>query len=373
MGEFFNHEYTEKVKKSNMCAKNQMEYNKLNEKNIHFLECCFKEEKETINFYYNIQDKKSFLEIRREKKINRLRALLEIAELMRIYIKFDISLSPDNLYYDKNFRVYVKRRDIYIRGTEGETETFIKKYKALIGHVMQKKYTYEDYEIGGDDLYHKTSFLRKMAVLKNIDEILEFLKEEYEHEEDISMNKHVEVNKSWYQMSSTCMLIMAIVIVLAIAYLSYLHIHLIPQKEALLQASSHYMEGSYVKVIDDLREIDLKNLDKYQKYILAVSYVKGESLTPEQKENILEKISIDGEEKIKEYWIYLGRLNTAEAQNIAMQRSDDELLLYAYMTEKAILEKNTQITGKEKTDRLNTLEKKIEELAKKYEETTDTE
>ena len=54
-----------------------------------------------------------------------------------------------------------------------------------------------------------------------------------------------------------------------------------------------------------------------------------------------------------------------------MQCSDDELLLYAFMTEKAILEKNTEISGEEKASRQQVLEKKIEDLAKQYEVTED--
>ena len=41
------------------------------------------------------------------------------------------------------------------------------------------------------------------------------------------------------------------------------------------------------------------------------------------------------------------------------------------MTEKAILEKNTEISGEEKASRLQVLEKKIEDLAKQYEVTED--
>lgn len=47
----------------------------------------------------------------------------------------------------------------------------------------------------------------------------------------------------------------------------------------------------------------------------------------EQKDNILEQITLDGDEKMKEYWIYIGRLEVQKAQDIAMVKSNDELLL----------------------------------------------
>lgn len=372
MGEFFTQEFSETIKKSGMCAKEEQDLRKLAKAESVFLQCQFIEEKEIIIFYYDIQDKNIYLKLRQEKKINKLRALLRIAELRPYFISYHFSLDPANLYYDRNFMPYIKGRDLYERGVEGDEQIFIKEYKALIAYVMQKRYSFTDYVAGGEDLYKKNGFLKVLAEKNTVEEIVDYLKEEYAIAEDISMNKKIEVNKTWYRMNSGCMLAAFLVIVAAVIGLSYLLFQLIPRKNALLAASSHYMEGSYVKVIDDLSGIDLKHLDKYQKYILAVSYVKGENLTPEQKENVLETLAIDGEEKVKEYWIYLGRLDTVEAQNIAMQRSDNEMLLYAYMTEKAILEKNTQITGEEKAEKLSDLENKIEELAKQYEKAADT-
>ncbi len=56
-----------------------------------------------------------------------------------------------------------------------------------------------------------------------------------------------------------------------------------------------------------------------------------------------------------------------EAENIAMQRSDDELLLYAYMLDKDLTQTDTVMTGEEKAAKLADLEEKIANLAKQYE------
>lgn len=371
MGEFFAEELIEEVKKSGLCAKGENDFKKLKDFQQQFLNCEIKEDKETICFYYDVKSKNSFCELRQEKRINQLRALLEIAKMEEMFVEFKFSLNPENLYFDRNYRCYVKRRDIYEKGILGDRQDFVVQYKALIGHVMQKKYSFEDYYVGGVDLYKKNIFLKKLNEKNSVQEIMNFLIEEYERVNEITLYKKVEVNKAWYRLNKWCLAATILVIAAATVYIAYVSLILLPRKNALLNASSSYLEGKYVQVIDDLQNVDMKYMDKYQKYILAVSYVKSESLTPEQKENILETLGIDGEEKIKDYWIYLGRLNTAEAQNLAMQNSDDELLLYAYMTEKAILEKNTEISGEEKTARLDELEKKIEELAKQYEQATE--
>lgn len=369
MGVFFAQELEETVKKSSMCAKSAADYEKLTKRKPQFLNCQIREDKETISFFYDIQDRKLFSRLREEKKLNRLRALLEIKALQQLYLEYHFSLNPENIYYDRNDRVFVKSRDLYERGINGSEEEFLRQFKALTGHMLQKRYCFEDYTSGGMDLYKKNSFLKQMMGMETLEEVEALLLREYEVTEDITMNKRVEVNKSWYQMNRWCLLAAAVFIGAAGAFIIYMTLVQFPRKNAFLNAAYYYLDGNYVKVVDELKETQLKYLDPYQKYFLAVSYVKSESLTQEQKENILETIAINGEEKIKDYWIYLGRLDTLEAENVAMQRTDDELLLYAYMTEKAILEKNTEITGEEKANRLAELEKKIEELAKQYEKT----
>ena len=371
MGDFFEQELCETLKKSNMCANSADDFEKIKKSQLQFLNCQLVEDKETVNFYYDIQNKIPYLELREEKKINRLRSLLEIAEFLILFKEYRFSLGPENLFYDRNYRGFIKSRDLYEKGLAGDEENFLEQYKALIGYVMQKKYSFEDYYLGGKDLYRKNAFLKKLVERNSLKEIKDLLIAEYEQAKDITLHKRVEVNKSWYRLNKWCLVAAILLIASAGIYITYAMLVLIPRKNALLNASNSFLDGKYIKVIEDLKNVDMKYLDKYQKYILAVSYVRSESLTPEQKENVLETIHIDGEEKIKDYWIYLGRLNTAEAENLAMQRSDDELLLYAYITEKAILEKNMKISGEEKIERLADLEKKIEELAKQYEETDD--
>lgn len=309
-----------------------------------------------------------FERIREEKKTDRLKVLLEAAGLYSLSETYDFGLNPENLNYDRNYRVSIKNKEPREKGAAYAEGEFLKQYKALVGHAMQKRYAYEDYLKGGEDLYRKNPLLKRMDTCGSLEEVTAFLEQEYETRYEIQLHKRVEVNRSWYRLSSWCMAAAILLIAAALICLFYLWAVLIPRENAMLRGMECYLDGNDVKVIDELREIDMKYLNRYQKYILAVSYVRSESLTPEQKENVLETLTIDGEEKLKDYWIYLGRLNTAEAENIAMQRSDDELLLYACMTEKAILEKNTEISGEEKTQRLTELEKKIEELAGQYEE-----
>ena len=118
--------------------------------------------------------------------------------------------------------------------------------------------------------------------------------------------------------------------------------------------------------VDDLKQLPMNRLSYDQKYVLSVSYVNLESLSLEQKQNILDKLPVNGDEKLMEYWIYIGRLQPVEAENIAMQKSDDELLLYAYMLDKDLTEADENLNGEEKAQKLEDLESKISHLAEVY-------
>lgn len=366
MRQAFEQEEYEIIKKSELNAAGKYDFLKITEKQQGFLECEIEEEKEEIIFHYNIFEKIPFSRIRDEKKQFIMAALLSVLELRDLYREYLFSVDEENLYFDRNYRIYVKQRDIYERGLSCDEEKYLKEFKALIGFAMQKKYGFSDYFEGGMQLLTKNRFLKPIYDMASIEEIAKYLKENYEKTAEEVKTKKVEVNKSWYQTNRWLLTALLIMLAAGAAWEIYTAVEVQPRYRAMLQANNCYMDSNYVGVINSLKKIDLKYLDKYQKTILATAYIKSENLTPDQKEVILEKITVNGEEKLKDYWIYLGRLNTSEAINIAMQRSDDELLLYAYMTELAMLEKNTEISGEEKKTQLADLEDKIEELAEKY-------
>lgn len=91
---------------------------------------------------------KKLVELREEKRIDRIRTLIEILSLEEDFAKYWFNLNPENLMYDRNFRVVVVEKELYQNGERDEDE-FLTQYKAVIGYAMQKKYTYEDYYEGG--------------------------------------------------------------------------------------------------------------------------------------------------------------------------------------------------------------------------------
>lgn len=350
------------VKKSEINASGILSYKMIQYPQVGFIPCEIEEEKETLQVTYQVDDLFPFEQIRGYAKQDKLRLLLDVAQLEVLMAKYKFSLCPDNLYFDRNFKVYVLERDI----RNGEETDFVEQYCALIGFTLQKKYSYTDYREGGMTLLKKNRFLKPICEMKEKEQITDYLVENYETvTADIKENKML-VNKRAYISSRFYLITLIILLLASCSYIGYYSLIEKPQMTAKLKAEVDYLKGDYISVIDDLTALEMKELGYDQKFILSRSFVNAESLTVEQKENILKDLPVNGDEKLMEYWIYIGRLNPVEAQNIAMQKSDDELLLYAYMMEKDLTETNTEMTGEEKAAKLKELEENIAKLAQKY-------
>ncbi|MEG0722527.1 MAG: type VII secretion protein EssB/YukC, partial [Lachnospiraceae bacterium] len=165
------------------------------------------------------------------------------------------------------------------------------------------------------------------------------------------------------------LIILAVLCVISAVYLGYRFLKEDPYKSAVIAADNAYIEADYVGCIDAMRDVKVSDMELHQKYILANAYVRSENLTQEQKTNILETLSIKEAPVRLEYWIYLGRGDASQAEDIAMQQSDDQLLLYAYMKEKSAIESDTAITGEEKTQKLEDISSKMKPLMDQYDKT----
>ncbi|MGN1151957.1 MAG: type VII secretion protein EssB/YukC [Lachnospiraceae bacterium] len=360
---------TKEIYKSALHAQTKLDYQLLVYKEPYLLDATVEEEKEKLTLTYDVTGMMPMKNIREEKRRMRLAIMLQALKLSSLTDRYVFEMTPDNLYYDRNGNVYAAFRDIPDRESlvKQRQERFMQEYKALLGYAVQKRYGYMNYLEGGEDLYQKNTLLKQAASVAAPEELQSILEQEYEQISRIEKKTRTEVVKSHYLGLRIYLAVSAVVFLLAGGYTVYNELYLKAEIKAKLAAGNDFMDKEYRAVIEDLRSVSVEHMDKHQKYMLATCYVKSENLTIEQKENILTEVTLDGDEKIKEYWIYIGRLDVQKAEDIAMVKSNDELLLYAYLKEKTLLETNTDISGEEKAARLETLDRKIESLVKEYE------
>ena len=356
----------ETIRKSRLAASNEFEFRKLVRRQERFLNCSMEEEKESLIVTYEIQNLLPWTGIRHEKKELMISALIDAGELEQAAEIYYFTLAPENLYYDIQGRAYVKTRDVY--GADGgySQEVFLREYKSLIGCTLVKKYKFEDYDKGGQDLLSEDKFLSAILECTDVDQILDKLHEEYFHYRNLHEERFVEVSRAKNRRSRIALGIIGVLAAVFAVFLGWQLLWERPYREAVIAANEAYLQSDYNGTVEAMRAVDVERMNVYQKYILAYSCVRCESFSDENMRNILNTISLNGDEKIMDYWIYINRLDTEKAADIAMQVSSNQLLFYAYLKEKAVVENDVSLSGQEKNERLTSIENKLKPLEDEF-------
>lgn len=357
-----------RVQRADMEAKTIYDFKRLEHGTVAMLPMTIEEEKETLLLCFDMEGMHSITEVQKMEKLQKLELILQVAELEKDYMRFEFQLSPENLYYDRLNRVKIKFRDITTGLYEERKEQFLKLYQALIGYIMDGSRPYEDYLSGGKELLKDQKEVVTLLSAETLEEeisLLQTLYENYKKEETILK---IKVDKKKYKKMNIYGIVSSVLLVVLFGAVVYGYFWHIPRQDKIVEANDAYLQKDYIRVIDSLKDFEIGQMERAQKYILATAYIQGESVdsfSTKDKEVILSKINYQSNEGIFDYWIHLGRMEVKEAENLALQMSDDQLLLYAYLQELSWIEEDQEMSGEEKSSKKQDLMKKVEELADK--------
>ena len=357
-----------RVQRADMEAKTIYDFKRLEHGTVAMLPMTIEEEKETLLLCFDMEGMHSITEVQKMEKLQKLELILQVAELEKDYMRFEFQLSPENLYYDRLNRVKIKFRDITTGLYEERKEQFLKLYQALIGYIMDGSRPYEDYLSGGKELLKDQKEVVTLLSAETLEEeisLLQTLYENYKKEETILK---IKVDKKKYKKMNIYGIVSSVLLVVLFGAVVYGYFWRIPRQDKITAANDAYLQKDYIRVIDSLKDFEIGQMERAQKYILATAYIQGESVdsfSTKDKEVILSKINYQSNEGIFDYWIHLGRMEVKEAENLALQMSDDQLLLYAYLQELSRIEEDQEMSGEEKSSKKQDLMKKVEELADK--------
>ncbi len=184
------------------------------------------------------------------------------------------------------------------------------------------------------------------------------------YQEELRKTK-IEVNKNKFRNLKYFSRIGSIVVLILAILCGYYTFFIIPENKAVIKGNESYVKQDYISVIESLKDIKLGRLSTNSKYIYAVSYIKTDALSEEQKNNILASVTLTSNEKILNYWIDLSRSEYDAAIDIAKQLRNKEYLLYGYMKQKAYIEGNNSLSGQAREEQLKKVEQNIKELSNK--------
>lgn len=356
----------ESIRKSRLAASGEFEYRKLARHQDGFLDCSLKEEKESLTITYKVENLLPWAEIRREKRELMISALIDVGKLEEKARIYRFTLAPENLYYDIQGRVYVKERDVYGADGEFSKEDFLREYRSLIGCTLVKKYKFEDYNEGGQDLLAEDNSLSGILECADTKQITDRLHEEYLCYRKIHGERFTEVSRAKNRAVKAALAVTGLFTLAGAAFLVWLFCWERPYKEAVIAANEAYLQSDYSGTVEAMRDVEVERMNACQKYILAYACARCESFSGENMQNVLNTITLNGDEKAMEYWIYINRLDTEKAAEIAMQESSDQLLFYAYLKERAVVENDASLTGQEKNERLSDIENRLKPLEEEF-------
>ena len=356
-------EFIEQVfKKTDLNAKNIYQYNKLTNAGFYFVSCEYKELQDEVEFKYDITNKRNIKEYKNESLSLKYALIAQLIEAVKQNDDYFFSIAPDNVYVDIENRIAILNRDI---STDNSTNT-LSELRAFAAYLIQNKYTYEDYIKGGEKLLsynNKTKFLLDISDFEKAKETFE---EMYSLELNTQKQKFISVSRSKWMFKNTALVVSLLFFIAVSGYSGYQNYKIIKPQKSALSAERFYVEKDLVKVIDALKNIPVNEIDKHEKYILAVSYIRSQTVDafdPSIKNKLVDRLSYEGDENLLNYWIYLGRLEVDNAIDVAIRISDNQLLLYAYIQKLDLISADKNLSGDVKSQQLETLRTNIKNLA----------
>ena len=352
------------VKISDLNAKTDNEIKRISYSNVNLIPCEIEINGEDIRFLYDVEGLKPLDELKKGRDVEKLRFLINIYNVFKIVEEYCFDLNSQNIFYDYNFNVKIKDRDIRLKEEVIDLEDLTLQYKSLIGYIFDNKYTYENLYNGGMDLLKKNKKIEKYFELKTIEDIHNELLLDLDYKEKEDREKYIEVRKQDFNIKKYSIYAMGTVISILTCYTIYSSVFLIPFQKKVIKADNYYSEKNYEGVIKSFEKTRGMKLSKESKYKLAYSYIVSESLSENQKKNIMLMLDNKSDENILDYWIAIGKSKYDEAIDLAKKVQDNELLLYALLSKQKFIQNDAKITGEEKESIGNELSTQIEKINK---------
>ncbi|TSB44903.1 type VII secretion protein EssB [Alkalicoccobacillus porphyridii] len=281
--------------------------------------------------------------------------------------RLNLFICPENLLFDQSYEPYF----IHYGVTESippydiDQELLLHELKATLAFLINPKHSFEEYEAYSETL-RLTESAKDIMDAKSIDELLvvsqNSLKElETEGKEQVHIPR-----KSW--LINRYSLIGAVALLVPLIALSiYGYWFFIPEKNAYIKSSQHYINADFSSVIDELDSYKGERMPYVVQYQLANAYLATESLTEEQRQNLQNTLTLQSNENVFLYWIHLGRGENEEAIDLA-RSIEYELVILGLLKYKDEVTNDASLDTEERESLLNEIQNELDSFMDEREE-----
>lgn len=358
-----------RLRKSEVQVHEEKDLALLKVKNPLVLDTAIQWEEDAVTFLYSIPaESLSFEEIRALTKAEKIRAMINIAEMKELLkLPLTFFLHPENIVFDYNLLPKIAYRGLAEKMPPKVTneEILLRQYKCLIIDLFEKDANFTNLYEGQLDIKKGSAFINEIISKQTFSEVEKILIDYYNQTVTTDRQTLKQVKKTKFQVMKQLSIWMSALVVLLIIPLVYLLFFKLPFDERMQEADAAFMKNDYEATITTLEPVKTKKLPYTQKYILSYSFIQGKNLNDQQKKLILNNVTLRSDENYLDYWIENGRGNLDEAIDIAKNLEESDLIMYG-ITEKIDQVRNdTKLSGTEKEEQIDALEQDYKKYSDK--------
>ncbi|WP_339262620.1 type VII secretion protein EssB [Solibacillus sp. FSL W7-1472] len=282
--------------------------------------------------------------------------------------RLHLIVCPENILIDESLTAYFLHYGVKesIPPYERNKERLWAETKAIIAAAVQPKYKFDQY-IQFSKSIELSPVAVKIMEAKDEQELLTIIQDQLQllEKEEKKYTKIAKTKWNWVRYSLIGLLL--VLLPLGI-YTGYAALVIQPQQEAYVAVQAPYIQGNYSEIIDQLAQYDVEKMPNVIQYELSLAYIVNETLTEEQKENVLKTITLQTDPDYFKYWIYIGRGQVEEALTVARQLEDLDLIMLALLHYEESIKADRELDGEEREQLLDKVQTEINEVTKQLEE-----
>ncbi len=277
--------------------------------------------------------------------------------------RLHLLVCPENMVMDESLTPYFLHYGVMesLPPYEKDEEKLWQETKAVIATAIDRKYTFKEY-LKLSQTLELSVVAKSIMNAKDEDELLTIIRKGIKRLED-KEKQFIHIPQKRWKLTKFASIGLMAILLPTIVLVVYSFLFAQPKQAAYVQSSEHFLKNEYSQVVNTLNGYEPADMPRVVQYKLATSYIVNESLNEDQKDTLLNRVTLQSDRNYYLYWIHIGRGEAEQALDIARSLEDSEIILYALLKHKEEVRAQNDLSGEEKQNRLKEIQDEIDEYA----------
>ncbi|KGX91111.1 hypothetical protein N781_05290 [Pontibacillus halophilus JSM 076056 = DSM 19796] len=282
-------------------------------------------------------------------------------------------VSPENMVFDRGLKPYLLHYGVKesLPPYERDNEQLLYETRALVAALVAPAYSFIQY-LRFYETLKLSDLAQKVVEAKTFQQLIEILENRIE---DLRQQEssYIQVTHKKWKTNRFALLGVSIILLPVMVYSIYSLFFLQPKQDQIVAAQESFLKDEYSEVVTALQPYPIERIPKVSQYELAVSYITNESLTEDQKETVMNSVSLQSDPDYYEYWIQIGRGQAEEALEVARFLEDRDLIMFGLLKYREQVKANRDLSSEERKQELDEIERELKDYEEEREEQEENE